>query len=157
MKDQIATLEDVELIRLDDGRILDERQSAAIILFLTRGMKGKALAKAAGYASETTVRRFFETEVGRAGLAAASLKLLPQAGAIGLSVAMQLAQTAKSEKVRLDAAMTLMDRAGLGVADPRNAGKPSGSNGVSINISLTPKQAGLIDVTPATGSNADAE
>lgn len=151
MDAQIIPFEPPQRVTLDDGRILDTRQSAAVLLHVRDGLKGKALAKAAGYSSDQTLNGFLRSELGRLGVQAAAKLVLADAGAIGVKVALELAQKAKSEKVRLDAAMTLMDRAGLAAAEPRQGQQQQAKGGISISFVMQPKDDGLIDVSPGEG------
>jgi hypothetical protein len=146
-------LEPTQIVTLDDGRSLDSRQSAAVLMHVRDGLKGSALAKAAGYSSEATVNGFLRSELGRMGVQAAARIVLADAGAVGLQTVIKLAKGAKSEKVKLDAAELLMRGAGLITEDGQaKGGKLPAGTGISISISLNgakpQEQQGIIDVTP---------
>lgn len=153
MDAQIIPFPEPEIVTTDDGRTLTAQQSAAVLIHVRDGLKGRDLAKAAGYASEQTVNGFLRSELGRAGVQAAARIVLAQAGAIGLQVVVELAQKSKSDKVRLDAAIQLMQGAGLVSVDPRQPGTrpPSQGQGISISINLSGSKQdapALVDVTP---------
>lgn len=148
--------EQPQIVTLDDGRSLDERQSAAVLLHVRDGLKGSALAKAAGYASEATVNGFLRSDLGRMGVQAAARIVLADAGAIGVQTVIKLAKGAKSEKVQLDAAELLMRGAGLITEDRQAQGSrlPPGT-GISISISMNgarPQERELIDISPSEPS-----
>lgn len=153
MAEQPITLPEPQIVKLDDGRTLDPRQSAAVLLHVRDGLTGTALAKAAGYSSDQTVNGFLRSELGRLGVQAAARTVLAEAGAIGLQVVVKLAKGAKSEKVRLGAAELLMRGAGLIAEDGQGrAGRPQAGTGISISISMDgarpADRQGMIDVSP---------
>ncbi|WP_431299408.1 hypothetical protein [Tabrizicola sp. BL-A-41-H6] len=150
---EIAVQDRIEPITVADGRILDERQTLAVLLHVREGLTGDKLAKAAGYSSQATVMGFLRSNLGRMGVQVAARTVLADASAIGVRVTIELAQKAKSEKVRLDAAIALMDRAGL-APQPQGQSQAIGNKGgISINIVMPGQTAEgqALDITPDQG------
>lgn len=131
-----------ENIVLKDGTELDARQTAACFLKASQpDLSYRQIAAQCGYSSETTAWTFLNSRRGQEGCVLAATSLIREYGLLGLQTAKTLATKAKSEKVRLEAALTLMDRAGL-TLDHKDARKGAGGDGnVSINISLTDAHA----------------
>lgn len=123
---------------LPDGTELDARQNVAATLSALTDLTNAEIAKLAQYSERQAVSRFLNSELGMRAVRAKLISHTVRAGKIGLRETIRLAQYAKSENVRQQAAAKLIDVARLEAeveAGPSNTG--AGAREVSISINLT--------------------
>lgn len=128
------TLAELAPISLKDGAQLDPRQSLACRIAATGEFSQSQIAEQCGYSSQAVVSNFLRSDRGKEGTEIALRELLIVAGKLGLKQALWTVQRAKSERLRWEAAVDLMNRAGL--AEQADAKRAAGSGGVSISINL---------------------
>jgi len=136
---QIMNVPDEPPITLDDGTILDQRQSAACVLRATEDLTYEQIAEIVNYSNGSACGHFLRSDRGMKGIQVAVRQHLNEGARVGLQAMVKLAKSAKSENVRQLAAADLMDRAGLRTVDAgqRDAGMTGGRE-VSITINTGP-------------------
>ena len=146
-----------DLLTLPDGTELDARQAEAVRLRVTTNLTLEELAKAAGYASKSSINTFLRSDRGRAGVQHAIRQHLLEGARVGLTTMLDLATSARSENVRQLAAADLLDRAGYRASDVPAATMSTGNREVSININLNQSDTGIIIDEQTVGEIPDVE
>lgn len=124
---------DLQQITLDDGTKLTQKQSIAVYLHVTTDLTLKEIAELAGYKDHAGVSVALRSKNGVAARELVQTEQMFRAGEIGLVVCLELARGARSEKVRLDAAVQLMDRAAAARPSVSGGARASGVN-IQINV-----------------------
>lgn len=133
----LPAVDDIDALTLPSGETLTRQQTLAIFLNITTTLTYTEIAEQTGYAQAATVSKLIKSERGQIARAELVKTHLSRAGEIGLMTAVQLALSATSEKVRLDAAALLMERSGLMVGTPDQQANKSRSTSVNISFDLS--------------------
>lgn len=120
--------------------------SVAVRLFVLTKMTQSEIAEAAGYASASSVASLLASDTGKEAVRVETIATLAHAGAIGLRTLLDLAQHAKSEKVRREAASDLLDRAGVRTEGPVGGGPGGRQLIIQINVDRDAEERTLANV-----------
>lgn len=130
---------------------LTDQQQTAVDLWAEGNLTPDEIAEAVGYSSGRSVRRFMSTEKGKTGLLRAVSNETLASAAVALRTVVDLATTAKSEKVKLDAATRLLDALGWCLPGLQPV-QPQENMGLSNGAK---EQARPVQVNINLGSNVD--
>jgi hypothetical protein len=145
--DQI-TPEAVTPITVNDTK-LTEQQTAAVMLEATGEYTHEQIAEQTGYSGRTAVQRFLSSDRGKEGVQIALEQRILSNQNIALNTILALATGARSEKIRLEAAIALRDE-GRRLRGEEGASRGrGGSVNVQINLAQPGKEQGeTIELSP---------
>ena len=91
---------------------LDTRQQYAVELYVEGTLSNEQIAQAAGYSSTSALNVFLRSRRGQEAVRRAVSKATILASAKALGTVLRLAESAKNERVKLDAALAVLDNVG---------------------------------------------
>ncbi len=138
----------IENIVLADGVVLDQRQSAAILLHIETDMTQVQIAEQVGYCNQSALSGFLRSDRGREGVQLAIRQHLLDGARIGLQTMVKLARSAKSENVRQMAAADLLDRAGFKPDEHGRGPSHGAAREVNIQINMPSGEREIVTVNP---------